>query len=358
MSENLKIYFQKIHYSKQKSSFALNLALSFIEFFYRCAITFKNFLYKKNILKEKTVDAYVICVGNLTTGGVGKTPIVAELANEISKSKKVAIISRGYKAKLNNKNPNVIKDFNGIKFDNGELCGDEPFQLAKKVKDNVVILTCKNRYKAAEFAIREFHAQVIILDDGFSNRKLKKDRTILVVDSMMQFGNGCLLPKGPLRESVKEAMRADEIIIANKGDKNIDDSVIEIKAKIKESTKKEMKFAVCKMLPKRIYNASTKAQIKPLEKQKAVAFCAIGQPDKFYEFLSEYYEVVEKVSFEDHHKYSKSDIKKLIKLAKSHNTNIFVTTQKDETKLCALIKDIKAYTFNVLELQNIIEEIT
>ena len=93
MQKNIKTNFQDIHYLRQKPNFALNSVLKIAEFFYKNVINLKNFLYEKQILTEKKVGAYVICVGNLTTGGVGKTPIVAQLANEISKKKKTEIIS-------------------------------------------------------------------------------------------------------------------------------------------------------------------------------------------------------------------------------------------------------------------------
>ena len=141
MANNLKNKFQNIHYDRHKPSFCLSFALSVAEFFYKNAINVKNFLYEKNILKEEKLKIETVCVGNLTTGGVGKTPIVTILANELSLNKKVAIISRGYGAKLSNKNPNIIKDFEGLKFQDGILCGDEPFQLAKKVLDKVIVIT-------------------------------------------------------------------------------------------------------------------------------------------------------------------------------------------------------------------------
>ena len=102
MEKNYKTDFQDIHYLRKKPSFFLRLGLSVGEFGYGFVINLKNFLYSIRILREKKVGAQVICVGNLTTGGVGKTPIVIEIANEIAKTRKVAIISRGYGAKISN----------------------------------------------------------------------------------------------------------------------------------------------------------------------------------------------------------------------------------------------------------------
>lgn len=344
----IKTYFQDIHYNRIKPNLFLNLALSFAEFFYKNIILFKNYLYKKNILKETKVGAYVICVGNLTTGGVGKTPIVAELANKLSKTKRVAVISRGYGAKLPNKKPNIIKDYDEIKFENGNLCGDEPYQLAKKV-NSAVVITCANRVIASNLAIEKYGAQIIILDDGFSNRKIKKDEAIIVVDSKMRFGNNSLLPKGPLREPVERINDASKIIIVNKGDENIKDA-------IDYFSKFNKPISICTMKPKRIYNLVTKADVKIKEKQDIIAFCAIGQPEQFYKFVEKYYKIAKTVSFEDHHKYTKADIKDLTKLAEKFNISCFITTQKDETKLRELIYGIQGFNFNVLELENAIEE--
>lgn len=349
MTKNFKTDFQEIHYAKRKPNFLLASVLSVGEFFYKSVINFKNFLYEINFSKEKTIGAQVICVGNLTTGGVGKTPIVTALANELSKTKKVAIISRGYGAKISNKNPTIIKDYSGLKFSDGTLCADEPFQTAKKVNDGVVVITCADRKKAAEFAIIKYGIDTIILDDGFSNRKLKKDKTIIVIDSKMRFGNNHLLPYGPLREPISEIKRAQEIILVDKGDKNINEAIFWAKEKF------NLPIKLSKMIPNRIYNMHSGANIK-LNKERAIAFCAIGQPEQFFDFAKRYYDI-KTIAFDDHYKYSKADIVDLIKIAKDNNINTFITTQKDETKLIPLVKDIKDYSFNVLELKIEIEKI-
>lgn len=351
---------QDIHYLRKKPSFFFDFVLSFGEFFYSIVINTKNFLYQKNILKEKQAPAYIICVGNLTTGGVGKTPIVAHIANKLSKNKPVAVISRGYGAQISNKNPLVIKDFKGIKFKDGTQCGDEPFQLAQKTNNGVVVITCADRKKSSDHAVVKYGVQTIIMDDGFSNRKLKKDKSIIVVDSKMRFGNEHLLPRGPLREPISELKRADEIILVDKGDDNIEDAINWIK-----QFKKPAKL--CTMKPKRIYNIKTKAEVifnKPLNtndneayKPKAIAFCAIGQPEQFFDFAKEFYDVVETVAFNDHNKYDKNDIKYLTTLAEENEVSIFITTQKDATKLSCLVENISDYSFNVLELDESIEDI-
>ncbi len=349
--KDFKTKIQDIHYLREKPDMILKSVFSLCEFFYGKIIRTKNRLYEKGILKEEFIEnTEIICVGNLTTGGVGKTPIVAKLAEKISKTKKTAIISRGYKAKISTKNPVVIKDDKGLKFKDGTLCSDEPFQSAKNTPDNVIVIICKDRKKAIDYAIKNYECETIILDDGFSNRKVKKTKTFIVIDSKMKFGNNHLLPMGPLREPVEEIKRADEIILVDKDDKNIDDAVIWAKNSFNK------KISIAKMAPKKIYNALTKAQIKESGKN-AIAFCAIGQAEQFYNFAEKYYELKDKITFCDHYKYTKNDIKNLIKLAEKNKVNTFITTQKDETKIVSLIKNYKDYSFNVLELDCKIQEI-
>ena len=347
--KNYRVNFQDFHYSRQDLKLSLKMGLRVAEFFYSSVINLKNFFYKIRVLNEKKVNATVICVGNLTTGGVGKTPIVTYMANKIAKERKVAVVSRGYGAKISNKTPNVIKDFYGIKYLDGSLCGDEPLQIAKKVDKNVVVITCSNRKKAIDLAIIKYGIDTVILDDGFSNRKIKKDKTYLAIDSKMRFGNNHLLPYGPLREPISEIKRADEIILVNKGDENIESAI----DWAKKTFKKPLKLS--SMKPKRIYNCQSGADVKIFRK-KAIAFCAIGQPEQFFDFARKFYDVIP-VAFEDHYKYSKKDIKDLTKLARKNDTNILITTQKDETKLLGLIDEFNSYCFNVLELDIELDDI-
>ncbi len=333
-----------INYNRKKAPILLNLGLLGAEFFYKNIINLKNFLYRKKILKEKKVNAYVICVGNLTTGGVGKTPFVSELARSLQ-GKKIAIVSRGYGAKVSTKNPVLIRDYNKIYFDNGLLCGDEPFQLAKKVDCPIII--CKSKIKASSYAIEKFQVDTIILDDGFSNRTIKKDKTFILVDSKMRFGNNHLLPKGPLREPVSELERADEVVLINKNDNNFLDAL----NWIKKFDRPIEKIVLIK--PKKIYNALTKAQV--VNTNKAIAFCAIGQSQQFFDYAGQFYKLPCVVEFEDHHKYTKKDVENLIRIAQQHKINTFITTQKDEGKLCPIIKNYPKFSFNVLELETIIK---
>ncbi len=337
---NFKLYFQDIHYLKAKPSRLLDCVLNIAEIFYAIAINFKNVLYDFKILTERKVNAEVICVGNLTTGGVGKTPMVMSLASE---NPDCCIISRGYGAKISNKEPVVVKDREKIYYQDGTLCGDEIYQLAKNTPKNTIVIICSDRYKASQLAIKKYGVKTIIMDDGFSNRKLKKDKTILLIDSKMRFGNGHLLPKGPLREPQKEIKRADEIILVNKMDDDIKSAISWVKMFNKP-------LKLCNMVPDRIYNIQTLSNVKI--QGDAIAFCAIGQSEQFYNYARRFYTLIETISFEDHYKYSQYDINHLIELAKKYKVHTLITTQKDEAKITNFVKDIKDFSFNVLKLKN------
>ena len=126
---NIKTEITKLHYTREPKGFLFNI-LKFCSIFYGIGSGFKNFLYDRRFLKPKKVNAYVVSVGNLTTGGVGKTPVTAEIAKYfIEKGERTAVISRGYGGKLNNKKVNVISD--GINlFYKADLAGDEPYWFA------------------------------------------------------------------------------------------------------------------------------------------------------------------------------------------------------------------------------------
>lgn len=311
---NFKTEITKIHYNKNAEGCFVKL-LEFASLFYGIASGLKNKLYDSKILKPKKVDAVVISVGNITTGGVGKTPVVCEIAKYLAeKGEKVAIVSRGYGGTLNNKKVNVISDGENIFF-NAKQAGDEPFWFAQNTK-NIVILTCSSRYKAAKYAIEKFSVTKIILDDGFQHRKLHRDLDIVLTDSEKGFGNEKLLPAGPLRESTEAFSRIDKLVVVSK---NKDHTRAEKLAKI-YSKKIKVPTFVCKTEPDFAYNIKTGEHLQ--EGIEVTALCAIGQPEQFYAFLDNY-KIKQTICFDDHHKYTEAEIPQ----------GTIITTEKDAVKM-------------------------
>lgn len=312
---NIKTQITQLHYNKQAKGF-LFCILKFASIFYAAGSNLKNILYDKNILKPQKVNAYVIAVGNITTGGVGKTPVVAEIAKYlIAKGDKVAIISRGYGGKLSNKQVNLISNGEKVYY-NALLAGDEPCWLAENTK--AVVVTSKNRKAAADYAIKTFGVNKIILDDGFQHRKLHRDLDIVLCDSEKQLGNTCQLPAGPLRESKKNLARADRIVIVSK---NTEHSSAE-KLADKISNEIGIKTLICKTEPDYVYNIKDNRKLENSE--QAVAISAIGQPEQFYKFLRDY-NITNTITYDDHHRYTKDEI--------SNIKNTIITTEKDAVKM-------------------------
>jgi len=319
---NLKTKITQLHYDRNAKGNLVKL-LECCSYVYGAGSGLKNWLYDKKILKPKKVDAYVISVGNMTTGGVGKTPVVLEIARYLSKKgERVAIVSRGYGGKLSNKKVNVISDGKNIYY-TAAMAGDEPFMLAQKAQ-GVCVLTCKDRYSAAKFAVENFGVTKIILDDGFQHRKFHRDLDIVLMDSKMGLGNEKLLPAGPLREGAEALDRIDKLLVVSK---NTDHSRAEKFAKIMEK-RLSIETHLCYTEPDYIYNIKTGEKLE--EGESITAICAIGQPQQFFDFLSNF-RVKDTIALDDHHQYSPIDLVDI-------SGNI-VTTEKDAVKLLRFNKD-------------------
>lgn len=319
---NIKTQITKIHYQRDPQGVLFEI-LKFCSYFYGIGSRLKNFCYDKGLIKPKRVSAYVISVGNMTTGGVGKTPVVSEIAKYlVNQGEKVAIVSRGYGGKLNNKNVNMISDGQSIYFD-AVQAGDEPYWLAENTP-GCYVFTCKNRYLAAKYAVEKFGVQRIILDDGFQHRKLHRDLDIVLMDSVKGFGNEHLLPAGPLREGAEALDRIDKLVIVSKSKNH------ETAEKVSRIMHKRLRLStcVCYTEPDYVYNIKTGQRL--MEGLAVTAMCAIGQPQQFYDFLSDY-QVVKTITFDDHHQYAPIDIVDV--------SGSIVTTEKDAVKLARFDRD-------------------
>ena len=313
---NIKTAITKIHYTREPKGLLFE-ALKFCSLFYGAVSRFKNFLYDKKFFKPKKVKAFVISVGNMTTGGVGKTPVVTEIAQYlVQHGHKTAIVSRGYGGKLNNKRVNMISDGGTIFFDASDA-GDEPYWLAEN-NPGCYVFTCRSRYLAAQYAVEKFGVDTIILDDGFQHRKLHRDLDVVLMDSVKGFGNEMLLPAGPLREGAEALDRIDKLVIVSKSLKH------DIAVKVARIMHKRLKIPtqICCSEPDYVYNIKTGQRL--MDGMDVTAMCAIGQPQQFYDFLTNF-NVIKTVTFDDHHQYVPTDIIDI-------SGNI-ITTEKDAVKL-------------------------
>lgn len=262
----------------------------------------------------------VICVGNITAGGVGKTPVAMALAERyLNKGKKVFFVTRGYKGKLKN----VVVNLETM---TPEETGDEARLLAGVAP---TIISPK-RERGAKKAV-EMGAEVIIMDDGFQNPGLYKDECYVVFDGGIGVGNGRIIPAGPLRETLEDGLkRADKVIIMG-------EDVTGLKKK-------------CGDVP--WFSARLEAENFSLENKSVYAFAGIGHPEKFYKTLADLgYTVVKTKDFADHFTYKDEDIEKLKAEAEMSGLSL-VTTEKDYVKLSAAAKK----NVNVLKVRAVWNE--
>ena len=256
-----------------------------------------QFRLRKSGYKSK---AKVICVGNVTAGGVGKTPVCMALAEKyISEGKKVCFVTRGYKGKLKN----IVVD---LDKHSAIETGDEARLLAN-VATTIISPDRANGARVAE----ELGMDVIIMDDGFQNPSLCKDECVIVFDGKVGIGNGRVLPAGPLRETLKN------------GEKRATCAIIMGEDKTGLAEKISIPCYFGKVVPEHL----------DIEGAKVLAFAGIGRPSKFYDTLCELgYDVVETRDFADHYSYTKADIDELKEKAKARGL-LLITTEKDFVKL-------------------------
>ncbi|MEZ5423128.1 MAG: tetraacyldisaccharide 4'-kinase [Pyrinomonadaceae bacterium] len=278
------------------------------------------------------LPARTISIGNLTTGGTGKTPLVIKCAEILAgRGKRVCILTRGYGR--NSKGRVLVSNGREVLAD-ASTAGDEPVEMAKRLLKKAVVVADADRVAAAKWAKDEFGVSVFLLDDAFQHRQAARDVNILCIDATDPFGGGKLLPAGRLREPVAAIPRADAVVItrANSGDLN------SIKAEIAKVAPSVPIFeARTKIIGLREIENAGVSGTSTIAHKKGFAFCGIGNAENFFQQLQrENYELAGEMRFRDHHKYTAADIKKLEASAKKAGASYFLTTAKDAVKLGGL----------------------
>lgn len=287
-----------------------------------------QFIFALNVKfsKAKKYKTPIICIGNLTAGGSGKTPTALALGKILAKNNiKFAFLSRGYKGKKQE----AIKVNNQMDW---REIGDELLLLSEEFD----AFMAKNRSHGLEL-IDKGEYQLSILDDGMQNYSIKKDLSFLVVDSKIKFGNKMLLPAGPLREKIDSGLKKSDLIIVIGG---IDDELKEILAQ--KISKNEVIEA--KIVAKNLDNFQNK---------ELLAFCGLAYPEKFFSFLTKSgLNVVDKIAFADHYSYKKTDLENLIRKSQNNKQKL-ITTKKDWVKFDDDIKKQIEYLDIELEFDNV-----
>ena len=304
--------------------------LCLLSFFYGAWVRLRVFFYQRGFFRTHALPCKVVSVGNLTMGGTGKTPFVALIAELIEgKGIRTAILSRGYKGSFSGPF-GMVTDGQTVLMDVRQA-GDEPYFLSKKLK-GVPVLIGKERHLSGQAAIERFQARAVILDDGFQHLPLKRDLNLLLVDSRTPFGNGWLFPRGVLREPLKEAKRADAVILTKA---DLSDNIENLKEKILQWTSGCPIFAV-RYAPIGIWDQVNERAL-PLEilrEKKILAFTGIGSPVSFRRSLENLgARITGFNAFLDHYWYQPEDFSRLLREGEERGVEALVTTEKDSVRL-------------------------
>ena len=208
-----------IAYMNRAARNPIALALRPLATLYGVAMKARRALYRSGRFRAHELGAPVISVGNLTTGGTGKTPLVEWIANELAqKGRRVCILTRGYGRRRSGSRV-IVSNGSEILADANQA-GDEPLLLAERLKGLAAVICDADRVSAARWAVENFKSDVFVLDDGFQHLRVARNLNILTIDATNPWGNGKLLPAGILRESRSELNRADCIVITRADDPN------------------------------------------------------------------------------------------------------------------------------------------
>ena len=254
----------------------------------------------KRLKKGKKFKFPIICVGNIYLGGTGKTPISIEIFKIINSMNKKTVFIKKFYPYLN-----------------------DEINILNKIGP---VISEKSRIKSLR-SIDNSNHKVALLDDGFQDTKFLKDLSIVCFNETNWIGNGNIIPSGPLRESLDALKYADCIMIKGKKNQKKENQLL--------NYNKKLKFFYFN------YNIEIDNSFRG---KKVIAFAGIGNPESFFELLTEKnLNVVKKISFSDHHKFTNNDLDKIIKLAKENNAIIF-TTEKDHERLEHKYKSLIYYT--------------
>ncbi len=289
-------------------------ALAPVEKIYHLLVGAKNFFYDRYFLKTIKLKIPVVSVGNLSFGGVGKTPCIILLARELSLEYKVTIVTKSYKASL--REPGMV---NLNTAHAAETFGDEACLIQQKLP-NCTVWSGPNKASSAAASIIT-QPNIILLDDGFSHRKLYRNFDLVLIDATQGFDNY-------QRESINSLKRAHAVLITKTNLSN-KKAISEIERKI---------LSVSPQLKESLFQSGVKTELKLKKTDPLFVFCGLGRPQTFIKDLEQQgYRVIHKKYYADHFFYSVVEQKKIaeeyLDLQLKYKNLKLVTTEKDFIKI-------------------------
>jgi tetraacyldisaccharide 4'-kinase len=325
----------------------LRVLASLLAWFYGGLVSLRNRLFEIGIIKTHEFGCRVISVGNLTTGGTGKTPMVLWLARFLlEEGRRVAIVSRGYRSEDAGR-VLVVSDGQKILVDS-RMSGDEPQLLARRLPEIPVVCSPK-RVLAVQTAIKKFQSEVIILDDGFQHRFLARDVDLVMLDSQNPFGNGRLFPRGILREQTTALARAQAIVLSRfDGSDKAEENLTTLSRQWSDKP-----VLTTSHRPARLFEAVTQQErsLDSLQEVPLAAFAGIGRPNDFFRSVRDLgARLVYACSLPDHHPLSTELLTELERDAAELEPELWLTTEKDWVRLPRVLPNNMALWVMTVEL--------
>lgn len=304
----------------------LRILLAPAAFFYKVGVTFRHRLFDWGLLKSEKFDIPIICIGNITVGGTGKTPMAEMVIAYMSQMHNVALLSRGYGRRT--------KGYREVTADaHYRDVGDEPLQIKLKFPDTVVVV-CEKRAEGIR-RIQALHPEVdlIIMDDGFQHRHVEPKINIVMVDATRPIQHDRMLPLGTLRDLPEELHRAHYFVVTKCPESMapIDRRILR-KVLIQVAYQRVYFTRFESFIPKPVYQDEV-AAVSFTQDQQVIALSGVGNPQSFRTTLQACSNVVDEIIFDDHHVYKVRDMNRLKGVLTRYPEAVLVTTEKDAVKL-------------------------
>ena len=341
--ENLQTYFLHLVHNEEVHGPIDRVVIFFLYIFsliYKGLVNFRLLGYELGFSGKERLNCFVISLGNITVGGTGKTPTAQRLAKEIRDlGYRVVILNRGYRAKFRGE-VGIVSDGKTLNMDAAQA-GDEAYMLAKHLP-NVPVLIGARRAVTGQYAIENFGAEVVILDDGYQHWQVIRDLDILLIDAVSVFGNGHILPRGTLRESISHISRADICLMtkvdqAREGSRDLIRETVKkynADAQIVESIHQPRCFIPLGEWTENL--AGDGVPVETIRGKKIMAVSAIGNPASFERTLRDLgAEIISSLRYPDHHDYTPAEMADILRQADSFGAEMIVVTEKDAVKIPA-----------------------
>ena len=332
----------------------------------------RNALYNRGFLHSHSLGVKTISIGNITTGGTGKTPLVALIAAHLAeKGEKVCVLTRGY-GRTEPRSRVLVSDSKNV-LAGAKVGGDEPVELARKLLGRAIVIADADRVAAAEWARQKFGITAFVLDDAFQHRMAWRDLDIVCIDATNPFGSGLVLPAGRLREPMHNLSRAGVAVITRA---NLAADIESIRSRTRAVAPEAAVFVCWNRIEKVSLLESFLTEPSSLDQismapggdlgwtglravsehgASVMAFCGLGNPESFFLQLSEAFNTEPMADFElavvkafpDHHFYTQKDIVKLERQARASGLRALITTAKDATKLAGLKVSMPCFVIEI-----------